>query len=436
MFSSKVFQNAKWIIAGKIIQSVIQLIVGMLTARYLGPSNYGLINYAASIVAFFVPVMQLGLQATLVQEYVDTPQQEGKIIGTQLVMNMVAAVACMIGVVSFAAVANAGETTTIIVCALYSASMFFQAIEMLQYWFQSRLKSKYSSLAMLGAYIVVSAYKIYLLVFGKSVYWFAFSHAVEYGVTGLLLLLAYKRVGTQKISFSGDILKRMYSKSKHYIVAMLMVVVYGRIGSILLTQIFGETENGFYAAAVTCVAITNFVFLAIIDSARPVVLESLKESHEAFEKNVSRVYALTTWLSLAQSVGFTLFAGLVVKVLYGEEYLPTIPVLQILVWNSAFSYMGYVRNIWILGEQKHNVLWIINLCGAVASVLLNVLLIPVWGACGAAVASVATQIFTNFIMGYILKPIRRNNYLIIKGLNPMLVIEMIKMVVKKSAPNA
>lgn len=436
MFSNKVFQNAKWIIAGKIIQSVIQLVVGMLTARYLGPSNYGLINYAASVVAFFVPVMQLGLQATLVQEYVDTPEQEGKIIGTQLVMNMVAAVACIIGVISFAMVANFGEKTTIIVCALYSISMFFQAVEMLQYWFQSKLKSKYASLAMLGAYIAVSAYKVYLLIFAKSVYWFAFSHAVEYGVTGLLLLLAYKKVGTQKIGFSWQLLKKMYSKSKYYIVAMLMVVVYGRIGSVLLTQIFGETENGFYAAAVTCVCITNFVFLAIIDTARPVVLESLKESHEAFEKNVSRVYALTTWLSLAQSVVFTLFANLLIKILYGTEYLPTVPVLQILVWNSAFSYMGYVRNIWILGEQKHHVLWIINLCGAVVSVLLNAAMIPVWGACGAAVASVATQIFTNVIMGFILQPIRRNNYLLLKGLNPKLIFEMVAIVTKKSAPKA
>ena len=106
MFNNRVFRNAKWIIGCKIIQSIIQMIVGMLTARYLGPSNYGLIDYAASITAFAIPVMQLGLQSTLVQEYVDSPEKEGEIIGTQLVMNMLAAVACMIGVTTFAAAAN------------------------------------------------------------------------------------------------------------------------------------------------------------------------------------------------------------------------------------------------------------------------------------------------------------------------------------------
>ena len=82
MFNRNVFNNAKWIIGCKIIQSLIQLIVGMLTARYLGPSNYGLINYAAAVVAFAVPVMQLGLQSTLVQEYVERPKEEGQTLGT------------------------------------------------------------------------------------------------------------------------------------------------------------------------------------------------------------------------------------------------------------------------------------------------------------------------------------------------------------------
>lgn len=431
MRSQGIVRNAKWIIGCKIAQSIIQLVVGMLTARYLGPENYGLIDYAASITAFAVPVMQLGLQSTLVQEFVDKPEMEGKILGTQLVMNTLAAIACIIGVTSFAAIANPGDKVTVLVCALYSTSLLFQAIEMLQYWFQARLLSKYASIGMLLSYLVVSAYKIFLLVSEKNVFWFALSHAVEYGVTGLLLLIAYRRTGTQKLGFSVSLMRTMFAKSKHYIIAMLMVVAYNRVGNIFLKQFYGIAENGYYAAAVTCVNITGFVYLAIIDTARPVVLESKKESQAAFEKNISRVYGMIIWLSFAQSLFFTVFAKLIVSVLYGEAYLPAVPVLQILVWNTAFSYMGYVRNIWILGEEKHSLLWVINLGGAIAGVLLNILLIRIWGACGAALASVGTQLFTNVIMGYLLKPIRKNSELLIKGFNPKLVLEMIPQLLKK-----
>ena len=64
MKQKQVLNNAKWIIVCKIAQSILQLVVGMLCARYLGPSNYGLIGYASSVVAFVLPVMKLGLDAT------------------------------------------------------------------------------------------------------------------------------------------------------------------------------------------------------------------------------------------------------------------------------------------------------------------------------------------------------------------------------------
>lgn len=432
----KVFQNAKWIIGCKIVQSALQFIVGMLSARYLGPSNYGLINYAASLVAFALPLMQLGLNSTLVQEYIQNPEKEGEILGTSLSMNLISSVACIIGVTTFAMIANPGESTTILVCALYSLSLTTQSIEMLQYWFQSKLQSKYSSLAMLCSYLVVSAYKIYLLASGKSVHWFALSHAVEYGVTGLLLVAAYHKIGVQKLRFSFQTAKRMFAKSKFYIIAALMVVAFNSTSSVLLKLLIDERENGFFTAAVTCSGVTTFVYLAIIDTARPVALEYRQKSSELFEKSISSIYSLTIYLSLAQAIVFALFAKTIIGVLYGEAFLPAAPVLQIHIWQLMFSVMGAVRNVWILSEEKHNVLWIINLCGAVFSILLNLVLIPILGACGAALAAVATQLFTNVILGFILKPIRRNNYLLLKGLNPKLIVEMIAIVTKKTASKA
>lgn len=417
----------------KIAQSLIQFVVGLLSARYLGPSNYGLINYAASVTAFFMPLMRLGMDATLVQEYGNRPDQEGRVLGTALVMNLLSAFSCVIGMTGFVAVANRGELTTILVCCLYSTALIFHAVEMVQYWFQTKLLSKYSSLAMLCAHVVVSAYKIWLLATNKSVYWFALSHSVEYFAIGVLLIVAYCRNSNQKMTFSWAMARELFGKSKHYIVALLMIVVYGKTGNILLTLIHDEVENGYLAAAVTCTCIAVFVFNAIVDTARPVILESKKNSREDFEKNVSRVYAMTTWLSIAQSVFFTLFAGIVVKILYGDAYLPAVGVLRILTWQGAFSCMGAVRNIWILAEEKHHLMLALNLIGAVVNVTCNLALITYFGAYGAAVASLITQIFTNFILGFIWKPLRENNRLLVQGLDPRLLLDMAKLLIQRKS---
>lgn len=418
MQSKQVFHNAKWIIICKIVQSILQLIIGMLSARYLGPSNYGLINYAASIVAFALPLMKLGFDATLVHELVESPEKEGEIMGTSLLLNTITGVVCIFGVSAFAAIANFGEVETLIVCALYSVSILFAALEMIRYWFQYKLLSKYSSVVMLVAYVFVSAYKIYLLITAKNIYWFAVSHSIEYGIIGIALLLIYKKNNGGKLSFSRFRAKKMFAKSKYYIFASLMVVVFQNTDHIMLTNIAGNAENGLYSAAITCGAVAQFVFLAIIDSFRPLILSSKNEDEISYEKNVSRLYGIIIALSIAQSILFTIFAWPAIYILYGTEYLAAVPVLRILTWYCAFSYMGTVRNIWLLAEQKQKYLPMINLFGALFNVALNAVTIPLWGACGAALASLFTQFFTNFILGFILKPLRKNNALMLKGINP------------------
>ena len=102
-------KNAGWIIGCKIVQSLINLAIGLLTARYLGPSNYGVINYVASIVAFALPLMQLGFNQTLVKEFVKNPQRDGEILGTSLVINIISSFFCVLGLAAFVGIANAGE---------------------------------------------------------------------------------------------------------------------------------------------------------------------------------------------------------------------------------------------------------------------------------------------------------------------------------------
>ena len=105
----KMIANMNWIIGCRLARAVLQLLVGMLTARYLGPANYGLISYAASLAAFALPVMQLGLRNTLVQEYLSNREAEGQILGTALGMNLLSAMTCVLGIAGFSAAANPGS---------------------------------------------------------------------------------------------------------------------------------------------------------------------------------------------------------------------------------------------------------------------------------------------------------------------------------------
>lgn len=430
--NNRVYENVVWIIGCKIAQSLINLVIGLLTARYLGPSNYGIISYVSSIVAFALPIMQLGLKQTLVKEFLQDPDREGCVLGTALVINIVSSIFCILGSIAFVAIVDAGEKETILVCALYSLTLIFQATEMTQYWFQSKLLSKYPSIAMLCAYIAVAIYKLFLLITQKSVVWFALSNVLDYFLVSVILMVIYRRVGGQRLCFSRKTAYEMLSRSKYYIIPSLMVMIFQHTDRIMIKMMIGEAETGVYSAAITCIGISGFVFAAVIDSARPVILEMKAKDEVLYETRVTQLYSIITCMSMAQSVGMTLLAKPLVWLLYGPEYADSASILAVAVWYITFGNYGSVRNIWILAEEKQKYLTGINVAGAMANVILNFCLIPHWGAVGAALASLITQLFTNVIIGFIFKPIRRNNYLMVKSWNPKVVVRIIRNIIQKS----
>ena len=66
----KVAKNAMWMIAERVIQMIISLFVGVISARYLGPENYGTLNYGLALVTLFSSIAKLGLESIIVKEYI------------------------------------------------------------------------------------------------------------------------------------------------------------------------------------------------------------------------------------------------------------------------------------------------------------------------------------------------------------------------------
>lgn len=416
--SGKIVKNATWLIACKVVQSLLSFVIGTLSARYLGPGNYGIIDYAAAIVSFMVPVVQLGLRSTLVHEIIAAPDSEGRTLGTSLFMSTAASFLGIFGVIAFTAIANPNDPETMLVCALYSISLIFQATEMLQYWFQAKLLSKYIAITSLAAYVVVSAYRCFLLITQKSVYWFAFSQALDYLLISASLYGIHRRISKQRLTVSFPLAKQLFKRSRYYIVSGIMVTFFSLTDRVMITLMLGKEANGYYSAAVSCAALSQFVFAAIVDSMRPSILEAKKTSSPNYGPHIARLYSIIVYLALLQSIVLTIAAPLVIRIIYGAAYVPAIPTLRIITWYTAFSYMGSVRNIWILAEQKQKMLWKINLSGALLNVIANYILIPLIGINGAAIASVATQLFVNFVLCFMIPSLRPVGHLIIEGIDP------------------
>lgn len=391
---NRFFSNTMWDIGGKVFQMFLTLVVGMLTARYLGPSNYGVIGETASYVSFFSVICQLGFTSTAVKEIIDHEDRQGEILGTTIVFRIVTSLISSIAITVLMYVMKGGDKLIVTVAFLQSLSLIFQSFEMIHYWYQSRLETQVSVKIQSIAYMIMAAYKIVILALGKSVEWFAFSTALEAAVVGLFLLIVYNRGEGQRLSVSISAGIEILKKSYHFILSGLMVTIYSEMDKIMLGQMLSEEAVGYYTAATKISSMWSFVVTALINSARPVIISSKSKSEDQYIKQNKRLYAAVIWIGIAAGLGITLLAKPIIYILYGVEYMPSVSSLQISAWYTMFSMLGSARGIWVVCEDKAKYVKYYLGIGAVLNVILNYLLIPLYGPGGAAAATLVTQIFT------------------------------------------
>ena len=410
---NKVVKNAGWIIGGRLVNKLLAFLVGILTARYLGPSNYGLINYAAAYISFFASICTLGINSIIVKNFVDHPDEEGKTIGTTLLLRAVSSLLSALMIVGIVGIVDRDEPLTVVVVALCSVRLIFQIFDTLNYWFQARLQSKYSALASLASYAAVSVYKIVLLVLGNSVEWFALASALDYTVLAVVLAAAYFKNGGQRFTASWAKAKELLSSSTSFIISGLMVSIYACTDKLMLKQMLGEASVGYYSLASAISVSWAFVLSAIIDSLYPEIVQSFNTNRIYYERKNRQLYAIVFYTSLFMSAAICLLARPFIEILYGASYLPAVQPLRIVVWYTAFSYLGVARNAWMVCENRQKYLKYLYMGAAAINVVLNLLFIPPWGASGAAAASLLTQIATTVLLPAVIRPLRANTKLML-----------------------
>lgn len=413
---TKVAQNTIWIIAERIFQMIISLIVGALSARYLGPSNYGLINYGTSIVTFFLSIAKLGLENIIIKEYIENKNKNGEIIGTALVMRIISSLISICLIYILVTILKPNEELVKIITLIQSISLIFQSYEIIDYWFQSRLDSKYVSISKSIAYTLVSVYKIFLLITKKTVIWFAVSTTIDYIVIFIILIIIYKKTCNQKISFSKNTAKKLLKKSYHFIISGMFVTLYMQMDKIMIGNYLSEYYVGLYSAATTICTLWSFIPEAIINSMRPTIYESKKNNEQNYLNKLRLLYCIIFWMGILFSIIITIFSKLIITILYGKNYLLAQSSLIIVVWYTAFAYLGSARGVWIVCEEKNRYSKKYIMIGAIINLLLNYLLIPRFGIEGAAIATLISQAVVAIFAPLLYKETRISTKYMLEGI--------------------
>jgi O-antigen/teichoic acid export membrane protein len=416
LIRNKEIKNAGWIIAEQIFQMAVSLVVGVLTARYLGPSNYGALNYTASFVTFALSVATLGMEGVVIKKMIMSPDDEGVYLGSCMLFRFISSILSSIAIFVIVAVLNPDDRLKWILVFLQSFQLIFKSVQILDSWFQRHLKSRYVSIGKMVACLIVAGYKIFLLATQKDIVWFALSNSLTDIVVALMLYIFYRTEHGQNLKVSKKKGMEVLSESYHFILSGLMSATYSQMDRIMIGSMMTDVDVGLYTTATAICGMWLFVPNAIINSFRPKILELKKQGNEeSYRRRLEQLYSSIIWLCIFASVVICILGNFVIRILYGDDYIGAVSALRIAIWYETFAMIGTARGIWILCENKNKYVKYYLGIGAVVNLILNYVMIPVWGINGAAVATLITQIITSMIAPLLFKETRYHTLIVLRA---------------------
>lgn len=388
-----VISNTGWLFGDQALRMAVGLLVGVWIARYLGPEQFGLLNYATAFVALFGAVASLGLNGIVVRDLVSRPEDADTTLGTAFLLQLAGGFAAFCLALFAIGFARPGDTLSKLVVAILGFAMVFKSTEVVKYWFESRIQAKYSVWTENAAYLLFAGVKVALILGEAPLMAFVWAILAEAALAAAGLLAIYRWRGGQLKKWRPHYVraKALLKDSWPLILSGLAVMVYMRIDQIMLGQMLGDEAVGVYSAAVRVSEIWYFIPMAIAASVFPSIVEAKKQSESLYRQRLQRLYDLMALLAAGVALPMTLLADWLMALLYGERFSGAGAVLALHIWTGLFVFIGVASSRWYLVENLQKLAFTRTLTGALMNILANFLLIPKYGVQGAAIGTLLSQ---------------------------------------------
>jgi O-antigen/teichoic acid export membrane protein len=390
------FTNTSWMFGELMLRMIAGLLVGVWVARYLGPEQFGLLSYAISFASLFGIVAKLGLDSIVVQNLVEEPALHDAFVGTAFWLKLAGAF-IMIVVLGLVTLLTNNNSTTNLYVFIIASGIIFQSFEVVDFYFQSKVLSKFVSLCKFAQLFISSSIKIYLILIGADLFWFVLMSLIDQITLAISLYVAYRcqKIGSFIRSFDFSLAKKMLKRSWSLMFSGLVIMIYMRIDQVMIYEMLGEREVGIYSAAVRLSEIWYFIPYIITNSIFPSIVNAKKINEEQYMKRLQQLFTLLVWMSFFVALLTLLLSKWLVVLLYGLAYQEASQVLNVNIWAGVFVAIGVAGSSWLVCENLQHNLMYRSASGAILNILLNLALIPRFGIVGSAYATLMAHSIAN-----------------------------------------
>jgi O-antigen/teichoic acid export membrane protein len=385
-----VMKNSIWLSVAEIGSRAMRGVLAIVAARMLGASGLGEFSYAIALGGFLTFFEDAGIGMFVTREFTKNSESKEKLFSTALALKLLLlgiAIILFLGIGPFIiSIPEARGLLPVIALVIISDSLreFFFSIT------RAQQKIHVESKIKLATNLLVVAGGLGFMFAAPTALSLAWGYAVG-GVLGLLAIIITlrKHLSNLRTHFSKSLFWYIFKTAWPFTILAISNVIIFNTDTLFIAHYSSANEVGYYGAASRLVQMFYILPALFATVTFPVFVQKtlmLDGLRSALRKSLILMSLMMIPLVLVMTVG----APLIVRILFGIEYMPASLILTVLAFSYIPMFIGSTLNnaIFALNQQKSFV--IANILGMILNIILNFILVPSLHGMGAAVATVTS----------------------------------------------
>jgi len=415
--TQRVVKNTFALLAGNLLASGLGFVTAVYVARILGPGDFGRINFATAIVAYFMLLTNIGLPLLGIREIAGETLRIKEYLGQILTLRFVLAVLSFL-LLAVLALFLPTHLEIKWLLLLYGIGVIPSAL-MLDWLFQGVERMEYIGLAQIIASLFTLTFTVIFIKGSHQLLAIPVMQVLGNCLAVLFLMaVCVRHYKPGPFIFCPRTWWPLLMKAFPIGFSLIMAQIFYNIDSVMLGFMRTNEELGTYNAAYKVIFLCIIIVGAYHDATFPVLSNYFKTSRESLKALVSFTERLMVMIAIPLALSVMVLAKPIMTLVYGVAYTEAAVPFRILIWAVFILYINtaYSRGVLACKQTK----WFLAgvTVPAIVNILSNCILIPPMGIAGAAIATVLAEasgfciMYSGFqritrvsILPYVVKPL-------------------------------
>ncbi|MEK7142594.1 MAG: flippase [Patescibacteria group bacterium] len=415
-FTRKVALNTIVQIIGKVLTTLISLVLIAALTRYLGVAGYGQYTTIFAFTQFFAVLADFGFFWFLVREISKPAAPLEKIANNVLTFRAFVALA-------FFAIAF---LVGLLVPQYHDIRLGIGIIAAASFWmtlngtyvgiFQNKLRMDKAALTDVWGRLVILGIVFWQIHIGTSlnqILWAYFLGNLFNFLASAMLGRIYLKF---RLAFDFSYWREIFRECLPIAIVTILGLIYFKIDTVMLSLLRSPTDVGIYGPPYKIVEILVLFPAIFMGNVFPIVTGYIYAKDERLGNAYQKSFDFLLMMALPIVVGVIMTANRIIQLVAGDEFLSAQTIspvwgmqatsalsLQILIIAVGISFLSHLFGYLVIALGKQTKLIWPNLFLVLFNVILNLLLIPKISYIGAALTTVLTEILVIFLYSQVMR---------------------------------